>query len=476
MTVENLKILTVNWIFDMDKKTRSEHDSMGRVKVPLHALYGAQTQRAVNNFTISAGTMPDEFLRALLMIKLAAAETNHQLNLLDDDKAAAIKASILELLDTELEPHFPVSVLQTGSGTSTNMNANEVISSLAERHGVAVSPNDHVNMGQSSNDVIPSALLVATALELRNRTIPSLGALAEQLRTKAGEYHGVIKTGRTHLMDALPIRLDQELGCWASQVDDCRIRLENVLTRVARLPLGGTAIGSGVNCHPDFPDMAIMILSQSCGFEFQAMNIKYKAISSIDTPLEVSGQLKTAACCLMKISNDLRWMNSGPLAGLHEIRLPPLQPGSSIMPDKVNPVIPEAVCMAAAKVIGNDTTITVAAQSGNFQLNTMLPVTAACLIESSHLIGNAADILAEKAIRDMVVNISDMQVPLEKNPILVTALTPIIGYKKSAAIGRKARLAGKSVLEVAVEETDIDYKQLSEILDPKHLADGKFNK
>jgi len=459
----------------MSEQYRTEHDSMGPINVPSMALYGAQTQRALNNFTLSKEPMPEAFIRALLIIKLAAAKTNRDLNLLSPDRAETIISSVNALLEDGLGDHFPVPVYQTGSGTSTNMNVNEVISSLAARQGTEVSANDHVNMGQSSNDVIPSALCIATALTIKNRTIVSLCSLASLIRGKAKEHHAVIKTGRTHLMDALPIRLSHELESWACLIDDSISRLQETLCRLSQLPLGGTAIGSGVNCHPEFSPRILTILSQHYNFQFSSMKSKYKGISSIDNPLEASGQLKTAACCLMKIANDLRWMNSGPLAGFHEISLPSLQPGSSIMPDKINPVIPEAVCMAAAQVIGNDTTITVAAQSGNFQLNTMLPITAARLIESAQLIGSSAEILGDKAIRDMQVHDKEMQSPLARNPILVTALTPHVGYLKAAAIAKKARKEEKTILEVAVEETDLSYETLVKLLDPENLADGIFS-
>ena len=459
----------------MSEEYRIEHDSMGPVSVPSMALYGAQTQRALNNFTISKEPMPEAFIRALLVIKLAAAKTNRDLNLRSPDRAEAIITSVTALLEDGLGDHFPVPVYQTGSGTSTNMNINEIISSLAARQGTEVSANDHVNMGQSSNDVIPSALCIATTLTIKNSTLVSLSSLASLIRRKAKEHRAVIKTGRTHLMDALPIRLSHELECWACLIDDSVSRLQETLCRLSQLPLGGTAIGSGVNCHPDFSERILTILNQHYDFQFSSMKSKYKGISSIDNPLEASGQLKTAACCLMKIANDLRWMNSGPLAGFHELSLPSLQPGSSIMPDKINPVIPEAVCMAAAQVIGNDTTITVAAQSGNFQLNTMLPITAARLIESAQLIGSSAEILGDKAIRDMQIHDDEMQSPLARNPILVTALNPHVGYLKAAAIAKKARKEGKTILEVAVEETDLSYETLVKLLDPENLADGVFS-
>ena len=456
----------------MKDDIRIEHDSMGEVEVPISALYGAQTQRALNNFTISDDPLPDAYIKALIMIKFSAAEANKQLHLLTPEQAEAIADSARELLENGLGNHFPVPILQTGSGTSTNMNVNEVISSLAAQRGVTVSANDHVNMGQSSNDVIPSALLVATTLQTQNRTIPALEQLASIIRAGAVNLQTIIKTGRTHLMDALPIRMSDEFEAWACQLDDCIKRFRDVILRLADLPLGGTAVGSGVNCHPEFTDRALAILNDLSGYQFRPMKSKFKGISSIDTPLELSGHLKTAACCLIKISNDLRMMNSGPITGLREIKLPPLQPGSSIMPDKVNPVIPEAVIMAAAKVIGNDTTVTLAAQHGNFQLNTMLPIAAACLLESGQLVSNSAETLGAKAIKELSINSEALQGFLEKNPVLVTALTPYIGYLRSAEIAKRARIERKTILEIAVEETDLGYERLTQLLNPQRLADG----
>ncbi len=459
----------------MKGDTRIEHDSMGSLAVPHTALYGAQTQRAIENFTISPETLPDTFIRSILLIKQAAAESNRDLDLLSAEKAAAIISAVKLILSKKFSHHFPVSVFQTGSGTSTNMNVNEVICGCARKKGILLSANDDVNMGQSSNDVIPSALHLAAALEITNSVIPALLSLAAIIRELAAKQTDVIKTGRTHLMDALPIRLSSELEAWASMLDDNVSRFESALDRLVRLPLGGTAVGSGVNCHPLFAEKTLARISISCGISLAKTDSAYKGLSSIDTVLETSGHLKTSAVTLMKIANDLRWMNSGPASGLGEISLPALQPGSSIMPDKINPVIPEAVCMAAARVIGNDTTITVAAQSGNFQLNTMLPLAASDLLQSAELISGAARCLGEKSIRDIHFNIERMQAPLKTNPILVTALAPYIGYMEAAKIAKIARLQQRPVIEVAREETELEQELLKRLLDPRHLADGGKN-
>jgi fumarate hydratase class II len=448
---------------------------MGAIEVPAEALYGAQTQRALDNFAISSEPLPAEFIRALLLIKRAAASANRELGLLDEEKAKAIAAAVTELLDREFSHHFPVSIFQTGSGTSTNMNANEVICGLSQTRGIGLHPNDDVNMGQSSNDVIPSALHISAAVQVHDSVIPSLTTLADVIRRKGRRHGEVIKTGRTHLMDALPIRLKEEMEGWASQIDDDVSRLQSVLKRLLRLPLGGTAVGSGVNCHPHFAGKVLGRIGAETGLEFRKADSAYKGLSSIDSVLEASGHLKTTAVSLMKIANDLRWMNSGPDSGLGEITLPALQPGSSIMPDKINPVIPEAVCMAAARVIGNDTTITMAGQAGNFQLNTMLPLAGAELLQSCSLIAGAARALGSQAIAGMTVHRERMQEPLRKNPILVTSLAPHIGYLEAARIAKKARNENRTVRDVAQEETDLEPALLDKLLDPQYLADGGVN-
>ena len=375
----------------MDTKTyRIEKDSMGEVQVPATALYGAQTQRAVENFTISPQPLPWNFIESILIIKAAAATANGELGLLSPDKAKLICDAVDELLSTSPTEQFPVSIFQTGSGTSTNMNVNEVIVGIVRKKGIELSPNDHINLCQSSNDVIPTAIQVSAVLAATRSLLPSLKALAETIRKFGTENSDVIKTARTHLMDALPIRLQAEMEGWAVQLDECVERIECALPRMSRLPLGGTAVGSGVNCHPDFPAKAIDHIGKSTHLVFTETASRYKGLSSLDTIVEFSGHLKTCAIALSKIANDLRWMNSGPLTGLAEIKLPALQPGSSIMPAKVNPVIPESVCMATAQVIGNDTTINLAGMGGSFQLNTMLPLAASNILHSIELLAGSA--------------------------------------------------------------------------------------
>ena len=457
----------------MKKDTRIEKDSMGEVEVPARARYGPQTQRAVNNFTIGREPMPESFIRALLLIKMSAALANSRIGCLDAEIARAIVSAIEKLLAEKFMKHFPVPVLQTGSGTSTNMNANEVISYMASAGSTRVSANDHVNMSQSSNDVIPSAINISATLEIQNRLLPALAELQKIISQKAEKHAHVLKTGRTHLMDALPIRLKDEMNCWASQIEDCRRRLTNTLERLVKLPLGGTAVGTGVNCPDGFSEAAVSELNRISGIEFLVSESFFKGLSSIETPLEASANLKTCACVLMKIANDLRWMNSGPISGLKEIMLPPLQPGSSIMVDKINPVIPEAVCMAAAQVTGNDAIITIGAQAGNFQLNTMFPLVAAKLLESIDLITSSAVSIGEKAIRDMQILEEQMRAPLERNPVLATALNPVIGYMQAARIARKASEEKRTIKEVAGEITDLDEDQLAHLLDPLRMATGK---
>ena len=457
----------------MKKDTyRTEKDSMGEVKVPGHALYGAQTQRAVENFTISSQPLPWNFLEAVLLIKSAAASTNADLGLLSAHYAELIDTVVRELLTTKPLEQFPVSVYQTGSGTSTNMNVNEVIVGMIRARGVELSPNDHINLGQSSNDVIPTAIHLAATLATSRSLLPALKDLRQIIRACGAAHQDVIKTARTHLMDALPIYLQAELEGWAAQLEECEERIENSMTRMRRLPLGGTAVGSGVNCHPDFAAKAIALLSSETRIPFTQAPSLYKGLSSLDTIVEFSGHLKTCAVALNKIANDLRWMNSGPLTGFGEITLSALQPGSSIMPGKVNPVIAEAVCMAAAQVIGNDTTITLAGTGGNFQLNTMLPVAAASILQSIDLLAGSALTLGEKAISTMKVNREVYQRTIALNPILVTALNPVIGYLKAAEIAKIAQKEKRPVLDVAIEQTDIPREELERLLDPRNLADG----
>jgi fumarate hydratase class II len=457
----------------MTSSFRTERDSMGELKVPAEALWGAQTQRAVENFPISGLTMPREFIAALGLVKQAAARANRSLKLLDERTAQAVDTAAAEVAAGRHDRHFPLDVFQTGSGTSSNMNANEVISALAsQRLGAAVHPNDHVNMGQSSNDVIPTAIHVSAALAVRRELIPALEHLRDVIAAKEREVAGIVKTGRTHLMDAMPVTFSQELSGWRAQIENDLARLKSVEPRLLSLAQGGTAVGTGINAHGKFGERFAEELSSLTGLAFKPARNYFEALSSQDTAVELSGQLKVLAVSLMKIANDLRWMNSGPLAGLGEISLPVLQPGSSIMPGKVNPVIPEAVAMVCAQVIGNDTTITVAGQSGNFQLIVMLPVIAHNLLESIRLLTNAARALADSAIAGFRVNKGRLAEALDRNPILVTALNPVIGYEKGAAIAKKAYADGRPVREVAASMTDLPREQLEKLLDPAELTTG----
>ena len=452
---------------------RVEHDSMGALDVPAQALWGAQTQRAIQNFPPSGLTMPRAFIRALGLIKHAAASANAELGDLPQPIAAAIQAAALEVAAGLHDDQFPVDVFQTGSGTSSNMNANEVIGTLAGRRlGKKVHPNDQVNMGQSSNDVVPTAIHVSAALLLNERLLPSLRHLSAVLELRARDFEESVKTGRTHLMDAMPVTLAQELNGWQAQIVNAVLRLKSVLPRLHQLAQGGTAVGTGINARPEFGAAFARSLSKITGLGFRPSDNYFEALSSQDTAVELSGQLKVLAVSLMKISNDLRWMNSGPLAGLGEIALPALQPGSSIMPGKVNPVVPEAVTMMAAQVMGNDVTITVAAASGNFQLNVMLPVIAYNLLQSVELLGIGSRNLADHALAGFTVNQARLEDALARNPILVTALNPVIGYEKGAAIAKRAYAEGRPILEVAAEMTSLSVEELRRLLDPKTLTEG----
>jgi fumarate hydratase class II len=452
---------------------RIERDSMGELKVPAEALWGAQTQRAVQNFPISGRTMPRAFIRAVAMIKSAAATANAGLGLLDGDVATAIVAAAGEVAEGRHDAHFPVDVFQTGSGTSTNMNANEVIARLASaRLGRAVHPNDHVNMGQSSNDVIPTAIHVSAALTVRLDLAPALAHLAATIGRKEAEVGDAVKTGRTHLMDAMPVTFAQELSGWRVQIENGHARILAGEPRLLALAQGGTAVGTGINAHPEFGARFCAGLAKLTELPFAPSRNYFESMSAQDAAVELSGQLKVVAVSLMKIANDLRWMNSGPLAGLGEIALPALQPGSSIMPGKVNPVIPEATAMVAAQVIGSDATITIAGQSGNFQLNVMLPVIAWNLLESIRLLANVSRALADEAIAGFTINHARLTEALERNPILVTALNPVIGYEKGAAIAKKAYAEGKPIREMAAKMTDLPPAQLASLLDPKELTTG----
>ena len=456
-----------------DSNYRIERDSMGTLKVPADALYGVQTQRAVDNFPISGLTMPAPFIHALGLIKAACASVNLEIGLLAGDIATAVRKASMSVARGEYDKHFPVDVFQTGSGTSINMNANEVIahlaSSLIDKH---VHPNDHVNMSQSSNDVIPTAIHVSACLQIEEKLKPALAHLGGVLKDKAEQNRQHVKTGRTHLMDAMPVTVAQELEAWAQQIEYATQRIDHTLTRLRQLAQGGTAVGSGINADARFGDLVAGQLASLTKFPFESKPNRFEGLSCQDSAVEMSGQLKTLAVALMKVANDLRWMNSGPLAGLGEIALPALQPGSSIMPGKVNPVIPEAVTMVCAQVIGNDTAITLAGQSGNFQLNVMLPVIAHNLLQSIELLANSSQVLADKAIADFSVNKNVLKEALSRNPILVTALNQVIGYEKGAAIVKEAYASGKPVFEVAKEMTDLSDEQLQALLDPMSLTKG----
>jgi fumarate hydratase class II len=441
--------------------------------VPGNARYGAQTQRAVDNFPISDLRFPRTFIKALALIKGAAATVNHDLGLLEAELAKAIAEAAQAVAAGHDDADFPLDIFQTGSGTSTNMNANEVLANLAgERLGRKIHPNDHINMSQSSNDVIPTAIHLSAYLALHEELFPALNHLLQTLLEKAAAVDHVVTTGRTHLMDAMPVRLGQEVRGWATQIEQGRQRLEATLPRLAMLAQGGTAVGTGINAHPEFGQRIAARLAAMTGLPFVTSDNYFVSLSSQDTAVEVSGQLKTLAVSLLKIANDLRWMNSGPIAGFGEIVLPALQPGSSIMPGKINPVIPEAVTMVCAQVIGNDLTITIGGQSGNFQLNVMLPVIAYNLLQSMTLLAKASVVLADQAIAGFTVNEARIADLVGRNPILVTALNPVIGYELGAKIAKQAYAEGRSLKEVALEQTQLTSEELDHLLDPHQLTEG----
>jgi fumarate hydratase class II len=451
-------------------KTRSESDSLGEVAVPASALYGAQTQRAVDNFHISGIAMPAAFIRALGLIKAAAARANAELGLLEPAVAGSIAEAALQIAQGQHAGQFPVDVFQTGSGTSTNMNVNEVIATLASTQlGKAVNPNDHVNCSQSSNDVIPTAIHVSAELALSSALMPALQNLAAAIAEREKHLADSIKTGRTHLMDAMPLSMAQELSGWRAQLQQAAQRIDSSRAQLRQLAQGGTAVGTGINADPQFARRFCFYLNESCGMAFVPADNLFAALASQDVAVALSGQLKSLAVALMKIANDLRWMNSGPLSGLGEISLKALQPGSSIMPGKVNPVIPEAVAMAAAQVIGNDTAITIGGQSGNFQLNVMLPLIAHNLLQSIALLANSCDALGQHCIADFVVNTAVIEANLARNPILVTALNREIGYSKAAEIAKRAYKEGRPILEVAAKMTDLSPETLAQLLNPRNL-------
>lgn len=455
---------------NMNQEYRIEKDSLGQVSVPKNMLYGAQTQRAVNNFAISDMVMPARFISSLGFIKAAAAKANVQLKVLDQEMAEIIFGAAMAIAQGDYLDQFPVDIFQTGSGTSTNMNVNEVIASLATAQlKQPVHANDHVNCSQSSNDVIPTAMHVSAYLAIEQQLLPAIEQLQTAIALREDELVDQVKTGRTHLMDAMPVSFSQELSSWRAQLELGRLRIIDTQQRLRRLAQGGTAVGTGVNAPETFSIVFCQQLSMLVGYQFAPADNLFSALSNQDTMVELSGQIKTLAVSLMKISNDLRWMNSGPLSGLGEINLKALQPGSSIMPGKVNPVIPEAVTMAAAQIIGNDATVTVAGQSGNFQLNVMLPVIAYNVLQSIELAANSCLALAHTAIPDFTVNTDNIEANLARNPILVTALNRDIGYAEAAKIAKRAYTEGRAIIDVAVEMTALDRAYLETILNPKNL-------
>lgn len=456
-----------------NQNVRIEEDSMGKIEVPNSALYGAQTQRAIDNCQISSLRAPKLFIQALGLIKQSAAQTNESLGLLSSNRAKAIVKAAQELIDGKHDTQFPVDIFQTGSGTSLNMNANEIISHLATNYAnETVHPNDHVNMSQSSNDTIPTAIHVSAMLALHQELIPKTQYLIKTLEEKEEATKDITTTGRTHLMDAMPVTISQIISGWTQQLKDNLARIDDAQNRLHLLAQGGTAVGTGINAHPKFGRLFAKTLSKITKLPFQASDNYFRSLSCQDTAVELSGHLRTFAVSYMKIANDLRWMNSGPLAGIGEITLKALQPGSSIMPGKINPIIPEAVCMVAAQVMGNDTTITVSGQAGNFQLNVMLPVIAYNLLESIEILSNSAQMLAEHAIKDFQINIDHIKEKLDKNPILVTALNGVIGYEQGAKIAKAAYKQGRPIIEVAQEMTDLSQEELEKLLDPKDLTTG----
>ncbi|MCX8028961.1 MAG: class II fumarate hydratase [Brevinematales bacterium] len=460
----------------MSEKYRIEKDTLGDVKVPSDVYWGAQTQRALDNFRISPYKMPKEIITSIAIVKYASAEVNSELGLLDKRFADSIKQSAEEIIYSYNPLHFPLDVFQTGSGTSTNMNVNEVISTRAnelltgiKNTSYPVHPNDHVNMSQSSNDVIPTSIRIAAALLITTELLPKLEVLKSSIDKKAYQFRNIIKTGRTHLMDAVPISFGQEFSGWSRQIENGIERIKGVFPRLLELPIGGTAIGTGLNTHPEFANRVVNVISRLTGIDFKPAKNKFEGIASMDVANEISGQLKTIAGSIMKISNDIRLMNSGPISGIGEITIPSLQPGSSIMPGKVNPVIPEAVRMACVRVMGNDTTISISSSLGEFELNVMLPIIGFCLVESIQILSNSSYLLAKKVIDGIRINTAKVKEVLDKNPIIITALLPVIGYEKSAEVYKKAISNNKTIRDVLLEEKILSEKDIEKILDYKKM-------
>jgi len=453
-----------------DTTTRVERDSMGEMRVPEHALWGASTQRAVENFPISGWRFPRRFIRALGFIKAAAAQANEELGLLTPDLAAAIRAAAEEVAEGVHDAHFVVDVFQTGSGTSTNMNANEVIARRAAALGAVVHPNDHVNMSQSSNDVIPTAMHVAARTGLDEDLVPALAALELALAGKADELDDVVKIGRTHLQDATPVRLGQEFRGHARQIELAIARLREAGRGLEELAIGGTAVGTGINAHPDFGRRVAQLLAERTGAPFREASDHFEAQSAKDAVVQLSGTLKTAAVALMKIANDVRWLASGPRCGIGEIVLPATQPGSSIMPGKVNPVMAEAVCQMAAFVIGADLTVTIGGQAGNFELNVMMPIIAHQQLESMRIMASAVRAFTERCIVGIQADRERCAAAIEQSLAMVTALAPVIGYDAAAAIAKESAATGKTVRAIARERNVLPEDVLARVLDPLRMT------
>ena len=457
---------------------RTERDSMGEVRIPAEKLYGAQTQRAKENFPVSDLRFGRRFLRALGLVKRAAADVNEELGLLDERRADAIREAATEVAEGELDDHFPVDIFQTGSGTSTNMNANEVIANRAIQllggevgSRDPVHPNDHVNMGQSSNDVIPTSIHVAALSAVEDDLIPAMRTLRDAFREKAEEFDGIPKAGRTHLQDATPVRLGQEFGGYASQVDHGIDRLERLRDPLGELAIGGTAVGTGLNTHPEFGSRMAGRLSELTGLTLREAENHFEAQSARDAVVEASGALRTIACSYMKIANDLRWLSSGPRTGIGELELPAVQPGSSIMPGKVNPVIPESVCQVAAQVIGNDATVTAGGQAGNFELNVMKPVMAHNLLQSVEILANVSDVLTERCVRGIEANEARCRRNAESTAALATALAPRIGYDEAADVAKTSLEEDKTLREVVRERELLSEEELDEVLDFRAMTE-----
>jgi len=455
---------------------RIEKDTLGEVRVPQNAYWGAQTQRALENFQISNLKFPKSFIKALAYVKLACLEVNYELGKIPQNYYNAIKQAINEIIEGKFDDQFPLDIFQTGSATSTNMNINEVISTRANEILTGkritkepIHPNDHVNMGQSSNDVIPTAMNVSAYYETKYKLIPSIEHLYQTIVKKSLELKDVIKTGRTHLMDAMPISFEQELSGWATQILYAKHRIESTFTRLRELAIGGTAVGTGINTHPNFGKKVAEKLSQLLNLDFIEANNHFEAQSSRDSILELSSALKILATNLIKISNDLRLMNSGPIAGFSEIILPELQPGSSIMPGKVNPVIPEAVRMVGVQVIANDLSITISNSLGEFELNVMMPIMIYNILNSIEILTNACYVLADKCIKDFIVNKEHVEELLYRNPIIATILNPIIGYDKSAEVVKRALKEKRSVKEIVVEMGYLTKEEAEKIFDLNKL-------